>query len=69
LLTYWTQKEAYLKALGVGLKDKLDSVDCAQIERETDWTFLSFHVTDNFLGTLCVQGRPLRLRFYTITVP
>jgi 4'-phosphopantetheinyl transferase len=62
-LSRWTEKEAYLKALGTGLKEPLGGLDCALIAGESDWRFIPFSPADGYVGTLCVRGRGFALAF------
>lgn len=53
----WTQKEAYAKALGVGV-----TVPLRRLRASSGWTVEDVSVGEGFAAAVCVQGRRLRLR-------
>jgi 4'-phosphopantetheinyl transferase len=76
---YWTCKEAFLKASGIGLARPLDSfaVDCISAEaprllRDNDdpgapdaWALLVIEPLAGYIGALATRGRVTRLTAYT----
>jgi 4'-phosphopantetheinyl transferase len=69
-LEFWTLKEAYLKAVGLGLSGGLRSLECTNLEaggewRESaahpGWRFRSFHPQPGAIGALAVEGTPDRI--------
>jgi 4'-phosphopantetheinyl transferase len=76
--TYWTLKEAYLKARGDGLLIPLDSfelsaapgeepallatADPSELER---WSFWEIPLGESFAAALVAEGRPSRVRLLT----
>jgi 4'-phosphopantetheinyl transferase len=67
-LEFWTMKEAFLKAIGLGLPGGLRSLDCtgltqAQGEWSTSsahpgWQFRHLHPEPGFVAALAVEGGP-----------
>jgi 4'-phosphopantetheinyl transferase len=67
-LDFWTLKEAYLKALGLGLPGGLRSLDCAGLAPAEDgwstsdahpgWRFRNFETEPGFAAALAVEGSP-----------
>lgn len=76
-LEFWTLKEAYLKALGVGLPGGLDSLECTGISRASGdwgtsaahpgWHFRNLEPEPGFVAALAVEGPPdgIELRRWT----
>lgn len=74
----WTRKEAYIKALGLGLSLPLDSFDVSLAPNEpallratrpdasiaSRWTLLSLEVDPDYAGALAVEGRGLEFRYW-----
>lgn len=67
-LDFWTLKEAYLKALGLGLSGGLRSLDCAGLAPAADewsasdahpgWRFRNFEPEPGFTAAVAVEGVP-----------
>lgn len=58
----WTRKEAYVKALGVGLSYPLDSFDTSDPGGSmAGWSLESFEPRPGYHATVAVQGRNLRV--------
>lgn len=67
-LDFWTLKEAYLKALGLGLPGGLRSLDCAGLVPAGDewsatdahpgWRFRNFETETGFAAAVAVEGAP-----------
>lgn len=62
-LSCWTRKEAYGKALGLGIRYPMREIDlCNDCKdpilqlSETDWTIQQLALPDNFIGCLVNQG-------------
>ena len=53
----WTQKEAYAKALGVGL-----SVPLERLRPTRGWSLVDLPLGPDHVGALCVRGRRPRVR-------
>ena len=53
----WTQKEAYAKALGVGLNVPLE-----RLRPPRGWSLVDLPVGPEYVGALCVRGRRARVR-------
>jgi len=74
-LACWTRKEAYLKAVGVGIGSGLDGVEVdfasgqpgafaligGQIEAAARWTVEAVSPAAGFIGALVCEGRDLRI--------
>ena len=70
-IAYWTLKEAFLKALGVGLVGGLDILDCTLLAPDSDgwlrsrehpkWSFRSLEAGTDLALALAVQGTPAGL--------
>jgi|GEM_PF-2869320 len=73
-LELWTLKEAYLKALGVGLAGGLDALDCTGLSRSDGdwmesaahpgWRFRRLQPRPGFVGALAVEGPPERIELH-----
>lgn len=60
---HWTLKEAYLKALGVGLSEPLDTVDLAGGRApHGEWTVRRLSQGAGYLAALAMAGRGHRVR-------
>jgi 4'-phosphopantetheinyl transferase len=53
----WTRKEAYAKALGVGM-----AVPLRRLQAPSGWTVEDVSVGEGYAAAVCVQGRGTRLR-------
>jgi 4'-phosphopantetheinyl transferase len=74
----WTRKEAYIKAVGLGLSLPLDSFDVSLNPNEpavlratrpdaqevTRWSLLSLEVDSGFASAVAVEGQGLEFRFW-----
>ena len=73
-LQYWTGKEAYLKAVGLGLRGPVAEIDIATLPQETisvtarprigifaDWSLYAFDAGPDYVGAIAVQGRGARV--------
>ncbi|MDA0576961.1 MAG: 4'-phosphopantetheinyl transferase superfamily protein [Verrucomicrobia bacterium] len=68
-LTFWTRKEAWVKATGEGVWDAFRSVDtAAPLAPDDAWTRCDFEPAPNHLAALAVEGTPLTLRGFDLTV-
>lgn len=75
----WTIKEAFLKALGVGLTYPLSDIETSIIPKErfkvlkfdankealTGWTFVPIKFIPDYLGTVAVEKKDEKINFYT----
>jgi phosphopantetheinyl transferase len=76
-LEFWTLKEAYLKALGVGLAGGLRSLDCTGLSRSLGewmegaahpgWRFRRLQPQPGFVGAVAVEGSPERIELHRWT--
>jgi phosphopantetheinyl transferase len=67
-LEFWTLKEAYLKALGVGLAGGLDLLECSGLSRtrgewmespaHPGWRFRKLQPRPGFVAALAIEGAP-----------
>jgi phosphopantetheinyl transferase (holo-ACP synthase) len=64
--TLWTQKEAYLKAIGTGLTDDLPNVLQAEMFKTGDWTLKTFVLSPELIGATCVR-HGTNLHYYKLT--
>ncbi len=65
---YWTCKEAYLKAIGVGLV-QLEKVEIsltpeqpAKLITDEEWSLIELLPADNYVGAVAVAGQKLHLK-------
>ncbi|MGJ5675152.1 MAG: 4'-phosphopantetheinyl transferase HetI [Nostochopsis sp.] len=65
---YWTCKEAYLKAIGVGIV-QLEKVEIsltleqpAKLITEQEWSLIELTPGDNYLGAVAIAGQNLHLK-------
>lgn len=77
----WTIKEAFLKALGVGLTYPLSDVETTIIPKErfkvlkfdankeplTGWTFMPIKFIPDYLGTVAVEKKNEKINFHTFS--
>ena len=77
-LTYWTGKEAYVKARGAGLAIPLDSFDVSPILEEktalvsvdqilldaSTWSLRPLHPAPGYLGAVAAEGRDWDVRLW-----
>jgi 4'-phosphopantetheinyl transferase len=78
----WTRKEAYIKALGLGLAQPLDQfavslqpgkpAELLYVEGKPEepgrWTFTSFTPEPGYAGALAVEGKDCTVSFFTVPV-
>jgi 4'-phosphopantetheinyl transferase len=76
-LEFWTLKEAFLKAGGLGLPGGLRSIECTGLSRSLGhwsrsaehpgWRFQHLHPTRGFIAAVAVEGTPdsIELRRWT----
>lgn len=66
-LELWTLKEAYLKALGVGLPGGLRALECSDLTESAGWSastahpgwgFRNLDTTPGFVAALAIEGGP-----------
>lgn len=67
-LEFWTLKEAYLKAIGLGLPGGLDSLECTGLSPSAGewsmsaahpgWRFRQLEAAPGFVAALAVEGAP-----------
>lgn len=67
-LEYWTMKEAFLKAVGVGLVGGLRSIECATLSEPVDdwrtsaahpgWRFRNLSPEAGFVAAVAIEGEP-----------
>ncbi len=79
-LDFWTLKEAYLKALGLGLPGGLRSLDCAGLapqagewsasDAHPGWRFRNLDTEPGFAAAVAVEGTPdsIELRRWTAEI-
>lgn len=70
----WTRKEAYVKAIGIGLSHPLDSfnvwdTDTPVLLRHPDearmpWRLYDVHPAEGFTGAIAVEGDPVQLSYF-----
>jgi len=79
----WTQKEAYLKAIGEGLSRSLDEISVslspdepAQLldvkghpEENLRWSLQTFKPAPNYLAALAVEGKNWKLAYWQSSIP
>lgn len=77
--SFWTRKEAYLKARGVGISESLQAIDVSRAgdqgrvdlrvdgtprESEQAWCLLDLPADDRFKAALCVDRAPETIRLW-----
>jgi 4'-phosphopantetheinyl transferase len=77
--TYWTRKEAFLKAIGAGISDVMKSVeisgivneftlrDTNQQARQSDWNIYSFRLQEQYIGSVACSPNSSLIKFYEAT--
>lgn len=77
----WTIKEAFLKALGIGLTYPLSDIETTIIPKErfkilkfdenkeilTGWTFMPIKYISDYLGTVAVEKKNEKINFHTFS--
>ncbi|MDJ0734300.1 MAG: 4'-phosphopantetheinyl transferase superfamily protein [Nostocaceae cyanobacterium] len=67
---YWTCKEAYLKATGVGLSQLreievcLSATEPARLTTDSEWSLLEIAPEENFAAAIAVQGFGFQLQYW-----
>lgn len=79
----WTRKEAWIKALGVGLSFPLDAfqvsvhpsdevvslIEVGKPETSERWLLRKIELQEGYVGALAVGARELRLQYYDLRFP
>lgn len=77
-LEFWTLKEAFLKATGLGLAGGLRSFDCSGLSdaggwrtsaAHPGWRFQSIRPQNGFVGAVAVEGSPDKIELHSWTPP
>lgn len=74
--TWWTLKEAYVKAIGAGMELPLNQIDVADESqtgilaparadiRDRRWAMVSLPMGSEYAGALVTEGRPAHVRYF-----